>query len=235
MPKLPLTKGTLRENLTLAAPDLGEPVSAEEATEGPRFSPRREPRTDRSPFVTRLDTGSWWGRVGSLQGSGQVLPQLCHWRRLWNGRLDIGAAVLVAVSPAYLPVAILPANLGGFNLTLLLLLLLRCFLGFSLLRHHWPPSRVKEAKHESRPYCGGLFNRRSKLRRIESLRLSTRKASGAEEEFCRICAQSAKNISGGLHIIRKAARVFFDVQASLQEETMHSRISLIALQREKST
>jgi hypothetical protein len=122
----------------------------------------------------------------------------------WNGRLDIGAAVLVAVSPAYLPVAILlPVDLCGFlalNLKLLLLFL-GCFLGFSLLRHHWPPSRVKEAKHENRPYCNGLFNRRSKLRRIESLRLSTRKASGAEEKFARICTQSAKNISGGLHII----------------------------------
>ena len=137
--------------------------------------------------------------------------------------------------PTYFPVAILPDNLGGFDLTLLLLLLLCGFFGFSLLRHHRPPSRVKEAKQESRPCCGGLFNRRSKLRRIESLRLSTRNASGAEEEFCGVCARSAKNIRGGLHIISKAARVFCDVQASIRKETMHSRTCMIASRCAKST
>jgi len=106
----------------------------------------------------------------------------------------IGAAVLVAASPADLAV-FLPADFCGFPYRLSfnepLLLFLRGF-GFSLLRHHGPPSKVKEAKHEDRPYCDGLFNRRNEPRRIESLRLSTPGASGLEEKFSFNLSRSPK-------------------------------------------
>src|SRR2546427_4637915 len=81
-----------------------------------------------------------------------------------------------------------PTDFCGFPYRLsfnepLLLLFLRGFLAFSLLRHHWPPSKVKEGKHEARPYCDGLFNRRNEPRRIEFLRLSTRGASGPKKNL----------------------------------------------------
>jgi hypothetical protein len=68
--------------------------------------------------------------------------------------------------------------------------------------HHW----LKEAKHEARPYRDGLFDRRNEPRRTESCCLSTGGASGLEEKYAFNISKSAKNNSGGLHIIRKAAR-----------------------------
>jgi len=107
----------------------------------------------------------------------------------------IGAAVIVAASPADLAV-FLPADIYGFPYRLSfnepLLLLLRGFLGFSLLRHHWPPLKVKEGKHEVRPYCDGLFNRRNDPQRIEFLRLSTPGASGLEEKLAINMSQPEK-------------------------------------------
>ena len=77
------------------------------------------------------------------------------------------------------------------------------FLFFAITGLH---QRLKEAKHEARPYCDGLFDFRNEPRRTESFRLSTSGASGLEEKVVFNMLQSAKNISGGLHIIRKAAR-----------------------------
>jgi hypothetical protein len=105
---------------------------------------------------------------------------------------------LLQLPPANLAV-FLPADFCGLPYRLsfnepLFLLFLRGFLGFSLLRHHWPPSKVKEAKHEARPYCDGLFNRRNKPRRIEFLRLSTRGASGPEEKSAFNLSRSPRKI-----------------------------------------
>jgi hypothetical protein len=55
--------------------------------------------------------------------------------------------------------------------------------------HQW----LKEAKHEARPYCDGLFDRRNEPRRTESCCLSTGGASGLEEKYAFNILKPAKN------------------------------------------
>lgn len=140
-----------------------------------------------------------------LPRSGQILPQalplraavklpLLHWRRRAYRSFP-------SRSPAS----------GDFPRVLYLLcfnyfFFFEAFLAFLFLAITGLHQRLKEAKHEARPYCDGLFDFRNEPRRTESFRLSTSGASGLEEKFVFNMLQSAKNISGGLHIIRKAAR-----------------------------
>jgi len=113
--------------------------------------------------------------------------------------------VLVATSQADLP---LPANFCGFpyQLSFNYFFFFAAFLAFLFFAITGLHQRLKEGKHEARPYCDGLFDCRNEPRRTESFRLSTSGASGLEEKVVFNMLQSAKNISGGLHIIRKAAR-----------------------------
>jgi hypothetical protein len=113
--------------------------------------------------------------------------------------------VLVAASLADL---LLPANFRGFpyQLSFNYFFFFAAFLAFLFFAITGLHQRLKEGKNEARPHCDGLFDCRNKPRRTESFRLSTSGASGPEEKFVFNMSQSAKNILGGLHIIRKAAR-----------------------------
>src|SRR5215472_5285450 len=81
------------------------------------------------------------------RGSGQVLPRARPRRTVPRHRSVTGAAASPQLSrpvpsPAFLDRAF---AVGRVYFNYLLLLFLRSFLGFSLLRHHKPPSKVKEA------------------------------------------------------------------------------------------
>jgi hypothetical protein len=140
-----------------------------------------------------------------LQGSGQILPQA----------LPLWAAVMQPLPSSALPcLSQLPRPISPFSFRQIsagslnkpLLLLLRGFLGFSLLCHHGPPSKVKEAKHEAHPYCDGLFNRRNKPQRIESFRLSTSVASGPEEEYAFNISRSPKKYFRRITHIKESSK-----------------------------
>jgi hypothetical protein len=87
------------------------------------------------------------GAAKLLRGSGQVLPRA---RPLRKALLESLPSTTLPVSPQLSRLLPSPAFLdragavgrviGDF--AYLLLLFLGSFLGFSLLRHHWPPSKV---------------------------------------------------------------------------------------------
>jgi len=117
-----------------------------------------------------------------LPRSGQILPQalplraavklpLLHWRRRAYRSFP-------SRSPAS----------GDFPRVLYLLcfnyfFFFEAFLAFLFFAITGLHQRLKEAKHEARPYCDGLFDFRNEPRRTESFRLSTSGASGLEEKF----------------------------------------------------
>jgi hypothetical protein len=121
----------------------------------------------------------------------------------------IGAAVLVAAPRPIPPFSSRRISAGSLTdfLTSHYFFFFAAFLAFLFLAIADLRQRLKEAKHGARPYRDGLFNRRNEPRRIESFCLSTYVASGLEEKLVINMSQSAKNISGGLHRIGKAARV----------------------------
>ena len=181
-------------------------------------APRRAPRWARNNRMSAVQSGARspgltavhsqparsrnsTERARCCRDQGRYCPRLCLCGRRETAASFIGAAVLVAASRADLP---LPANFCGlcFNYFFFFEAFL-AFLFFAITGLH---QRLKEATHEARPYCDGLFDFRNDPRRTESFRLSTSGASGLEEKFVFNMLQSAKNISGGLHIIRKAAR-----------------------------
>ena len=139
----------------------------------------------------------------------------------------IGAAVLVATSQADLP---LPESFCGFpcQLSLNYFFFFEAFLAFLFFAITGLHQRLKEAKHEARPYCDGLFDCRNEPQRTESFRLSTSGASGLEEKFVFNMSQSAKNILGGLHIIRKAARAILIADRRASDHFLFARVGKIA-------
>jgi len=83
------------------------------------------------------------GTTKLLRGSGQVLPRARPQRTAVEPPFPFGAAGFAAAFPADFPTlsfstALPSGGLAGFlsDFSYLLLLFLRCFFGFSLLRHH---------------------------------------------------------------------------------------------------
>ena len=160
-----------------------------------------------------------------LLGSGQILPQALPLRAAVTLPLPSLAPPCLSQLPELIPrfrrvsAGLLPKHYFFFLVAFL------AFLFFAITGLH---QRLKEAKHEARPYCDGLFDCRNEPQRTESFRLSTSGASGLEEKFVFNMSQSAKNILGGLHIIRKAARAILIADRRASDHFLFARVGKIA-------
>jgi len=83
------------------------------------------------------------------------------------------------------------------------------FLAFLFLAIADLRQRLKEVKHQVRPYCDGLFNRRNEPRRIESFCLSTCGASGLKEKLALNMLQPAEKHVGRITHNLKSGKSFF--------------------------
>ena len=115
-----------------------------------------------------------------LPGSGQILPQALPLRSAMKLPLTSLAPPCLSQLPEPIPRF---RRISAGLVTQHYFFFLAAFLAFLFFAitglHHW----LKEAKHEARPYCDGLFDRRNEPRRTEACCLSTGGASGLEEKY----------------------------------------------------